>query len=215
MVETFPGCFLCVLPYEAWVLLSRPIIQTLFCWAIQITVHWWVSNVWNWVGGIILPSPRYNTRVLAFSQSRSVDFHSRQAPPTPFYLSQLLHLCSPFFSHPKLPPVRFCQLPKGFKQLLLIFTHWHLLQRDRKRVNNESYDGGGSDGRSLWLNQQASRGGGRRPQLEVCPRLPGAKLLNFSFMLMLVLMLIMRLKMLNPILTHGVPNWRCVPGYQV
>ena len=120
-----------------------------------------------------------------------------------------------FFTHPKLPPVRFCQLPKGFKQLLLIFTHWHLLQRDRKRVNNESYDGGGSDGRSLWLNQQASRGGGRRPQLEVCPRLPGAKLLNFSFMLMLVLMLIMRLKMLNPILTHGVPNWRCVPGYQV
>ena len=149
------------------------------------------------------PNPGQSTSIL------------RQAPPTPFYLSQLLHLCSPFFSHPKLPPVRFCPLPKGFKQLLLIFTHWHLLQRDRKRVNNESYDGGGSDGRSLWLNQQASRGGGRRPQLEVCPRLPGAKLLNFSFMLMLVLMLIMRLKMLNPILTHGVPNWRCVPGYQV
>ena len=40
-------------------------------------------------------------------------------------------------------------------------------------------------------------------------------LLNFTFRLMLMLVLIMRLKMLNPNSTHSfVPNWRCVPGYQ-
>ena len=62
---------------------------------------------------VSLPSPNPG-------QSTSIP---RQAPPTPFYLSQLLHLCRHlFFLHPKLPPVRFCPLPKGFKQLLLIFT---------------------------------------------------------------------------------------------
>ena len=161
-----------------------------------------------------LTSVQYSCPCLLPIQVSRLPFPARHHP--------LLSIChnfytcaGTFFLHPKLPPVRFCQLPKGFKQLLLIFTLWHLLQRDIKRVNNESDDGGGSDGRSLWLDQQASRGGGWRPQLEVCPRLPGAKFLDFSLMLMLMLMLIMRLRMLNPILTLGVPNWRCVPGYQV
>ena len=50
----------------------------------------------NGLLGFILPSTRYNTRVLAFSQSRSVDFNS----PTPTHhlllsiCHKLLHLCS-------------------------------------------------------------------------------------------------------------------------
>ena len=173
MVETFPGCFLCVLPYEAWVLLSRPIIQTLFCWAIQITVHWWVSNVWNWVGGIILPSPRYNTRVLAFSQSRSVDFHSRQAPPTPFYLSQLLHLCSPFLHTQNCLQLDFVNCPKDLSSC----SWFSLIDTCCRETEKE------------WIMSPMMEAAVMADHFDSINKLPEG--------------------------VAGVPNWRCVPGYQV
>ena len=46
-------------------------------------------------------------------------------------------------------------------------------------MNNESDDGGGSDGRPLWFNQQAARGSAWRTQLEMCTGIPGDTLLNF------------------------------------
>ena len=116
--------------------------------------------------GVILPSLRYNTCpcLLPIQVSRLPS--SSSEPSLLSTLSQLYTWTA--FRHKKLPPAGFSQ-----KQLLFIFTLSHLLQRP-KRVNNEPDDGGGRDGRSLRLDQQAARGGRRGPQLEMCPWLPGA-----------------------------------------
>ena len=154
MVGTLHGCFWwCVLLCEVWVLTNH---SNIICWSTQNTVHRIAVSVkciklgcWGYPS---LASVQYSCPCLLSIQVSRLPFSATYSPPTPFYLSQTFTPVFTFFLHPKLPPVRFCPLPfKGFKQLLLVFTIWHLLQRS-KRVNNESDDGGGSDGRPLWFN---------------------------------------------------------------
>ena len=126
-----------------------------------------------------LTSVQYCMSLLSLDPGQFASIFLR-ATPTPFYLSQLLHTCTPFLAKQNNLQLGCSRLPidQRIPAVPPDFHTFTLAAERGKRVNNnnESDDGGGRDGGPLWLDQQAAGGGGGGPQLEMCSWLPGANL---------------------------------------
>ena len=159
IVETFPEYFECILPFEVLAFISWSTIRTLFDEPCRKAVN----SDWIYLG-LFFPR-RAVQHVLAFSQSRSVDFHSppKQQAPLSIVTTWTAFLHTKFQQELYISGQSSCSS----------FLHFHTCCRDGKE----------------WIMSPMMEAAVMADHFDSINKLPQG--------------------------VDGVPNWRCVPGYQV